>query len=88
MSTAETAIALAREALLLAVTLALPALLAAFGTSLLCALLQSLTKTNEPALSFVPRLVATAAAFALAAPWISERVVVFTERLFALIATV
>ncbi len=78
----------AREGLVLALFLSLPILAAAFAAGLLTALLQSLTRISEPALTHVPRIAAVVVAVLISASWISERVAGFAERVWSLVQAV
>lgn len=74
--------AVAGEALQLALLLALPALGAAFVVALIGGVVQAATAVQDPALSFLPRLLAVSAALLLTASLATERLVSFTERLW------
>ncbi len=79
---------IAREALVLALLLSMPIIGAAFFAGLITALLQSLTKVSEPALTHVPRIAAVALVVLFTAPWISERVSGFAERIWSLVQAI
>ncbi len=68
---------LGREALLTALVVSVPPLLAALLVGLVTGVLQAATQIQEPSLGVVPRLVAVIGALAVAAPWIGARVVRF-----------
>lgn len=70
------------QALWLTVMLAAPLLLAALAVGLLIGVLQAATQINEMTLSFIPKLLALAAAVALSGPWMLRLVVQFTAGLF------
>lgn len=74
--------ALVAEALQLSLVLALPALGAAFVVSLIGAVVQAATAVQDPALGFLPRLVAVAGVLAASASLALERLTSFTERLW------
>ena len=74
--------AVAGEALQLSLLLALPALGAAFVVALIGGVVQAATAVQDPALSFLPRLLAVSAALLLTASLATERLVSFTERLW------
>jgi flagellar biosynthesis protein FliQ len=77
---------LAREALLLALMVSAPPLLAAFAAGLLAGLLQAITQVHEAALGAVPRIAAVLAALLLAGPWMAGRVARFAAEALALAA--
>jgi flagellar biosynthesis protein FliQ len=66
-------LSLGREALLLAVLLSAPPLLAALVVGLVTGVLQAATQIQDPSIGVVPRLVATLAALGAAGPWIAAR---------------
>jgi len=77
---------LTREALLLALVVSAPPLLAAFASGLVSGLLQAITQVQEPALGAVPRIAAVLAALLLAGPWMSGQVAAFAAEALALAA--
>ena len=66
---------LAREALVVALLVSAPPLVAALAVGALTGVLQAATQVQEPTIGVVPRLVAVLLALAVAAPWIGGRVV-------------
>jgi flagellar biosynthesis protein FliQ len=77
---------LGREALLLALLLSAPPLLAALLVGLVTGLLQAATQLQEHALGAVPRIAAVIAALVVAAPWIGARMTRFAAEVLALAA--
>lgn len=73
---------LARNAVLMALTLAGPLLLIALVVGLVISVLQAVTQIQEQTLSFVPKLFAIAAAFLVALPWMIQLMVKYTTELF------
>jgi flagellar biosynthetic protein FliQ len=69
-------------ALQLALLIAAPALCASALAGLLTGLVQSATQVQDPALSFVPRLLAVSAALLLAGAWMIGELVAFTSALW------
>ena len=78
----------AREGLILSLFLSLPILGAALIAGLLTTVLQMFTKVSEPALTYVPRIIAVVLAVLLAGPWIGARVAGFAERVWSMIQVV
>ena len=74
---------LAREALWLTLTLAVPLLLAALLVAFAVSLFQAATQNLEPTLSFVPKLLVIAAVLALLGGWMGGRLVEFTQELLS-----
>jgi flagellar biosynthetic protein FliQ len=70
------------QALQLALWLAAPALLASVLAGLATGLLQAATQVQDPALSFVPRLLAVTAALVASGAWMQAKLVAFTAALF------
>ena len=69
MMTADLAAELCRTAIVLALTLGGPVLIAALATSLVIGLLQGLTQMHDQTLAFVPRLVIMSLVILLLLPW-------------------
>jgi flagellar biosynthetic protein FliQ len=78
--------ALAVQALELALVLALPALLAALAAGALMGIVQAATAVQDPAIAFVPRLVAVGAALWATSAAISERLTQFASHVLAELA--
>jgi flagellar biosynthesis protein FliQ len=74
--------ALAREALLLALLLSLPAVAASLLVGLVVSFLQAVTQIQDPALSFVPRVLAVAAALVVSGGWIGSELLRLAGRVF------
>jgi len=79
--TPDQAIQIAREAML--VTLLLSAPMLGFGLiiGLLVSIFQAVTQINEMTLTFIPKILAVAAALAIFLPWIVNTLVDFTVNL-------
>ena len=73
---------LAREALLTALLLSLPALAAAAGIGLIVSLAQAVTQLQDQTLSFVPKIAAMAGVTLLALPWMIQLACDYTIHLF------
>jgi len=80
--TIETVIAIGRSALELTVALAGPVLLFGLVAGLGVSVFQAMTQINEITLTFIPKIVATAAALMLFGPWMLARLITFTTTLF------
>jgi len=77
--------ALGQQALEVALALAAPMLGAALVTGLVVSLLQAATQINEMTLSFIPKLLAIAAALVLGGPWMIALLVDYVRRLYGAI---
>ena len=79
---ADYAIDLARQALILCLLVAGPILLIALLVGLVVGLLQAATQLTEQTVAFVPKLAAMALAGFLLLPWMISRIVDFATRMF------
>lgn len=76
------ALDLARETLVLAMTLTLPILLVGMGVGLLISLFQAVTQIQEQTLSFVPKMVVMGLAVIVFLPWLSTKMLDFAREMF------
>ena len=67
--TPESVMALAHQAMYVALLLAAPLLLVALVVGLVVSLFQAATQINEATLSFIPKLLAIAVTLVIAGPW-------------------
>jgi flagellar biosynthesis protein FliQ len=79
----QTAVDLAREALIVATMIAAPALVVGMFVGLAIGLLQALTQIQEQTVAFVPKLLAMVLAVGFALPWILTRLVEYSHDLIA-----
>lgn len=70
---------LSRQAMMMALQLAAPFLLAALVVGLVVGLIQSLTQIQEQTLAFVPKLVLVGFIFVLTLPWMLQSIVGYTR---------
>ncbi len=75
------------QALQLTLLLAAPLLLTALGVGIIIGVFQAATQINEQTLSFIPKLIATAAVLVVAGPWMLRLLVEYTRRLLDTIPT-
>jgi flagellar biosynthetic protein FliQ len=80
--TPETVMTIGTRALEITLLLAAPLLLVALITGLLVGVFQAATQINEMTLSFIPKLLAMAAAIAIAGPWMIKLITNYTKQLF------
>ncbi|UUO07676.1 flagellar biosynthetic protein FliQ [Blastopirellula sp. J2-11] len=76
-----TTVDLTREAMMVALWIAAPALVTGMLVGLAIGLLQALTQIQDQTVAFVPKLLAMATAMLFALPWVLERLMVYTETL-------
>jgi len=81
-------IELAGQALLLALILSAPPLLASLVVGLVISLLQALTQVQEQTLTFVPKILITILIVILAAGWMLQKLLTFSLRTFEAILQV
>jgi flagellar biosynthetic protein FliQ len=74
---------MAREALLTALLLSAPALMAGAAVGLIVGLLQAVTQVHDPTLAFVPKLVAILAVLGVMLPWLMQHLLQYAGELFA-----
>jgi flagellar biosynthetic protein FliQ len=81
--TPEMVMTVGQHALKITLMLAAPLLLVALCTGLVVGAFQAATQINEMTLSFIPKLMATAATLVVAGPWMLKLIVGYTRELFA-----
>ena len=82
MLTPDLAASLAIDALRLVLVVILVLITPGLITGVLVAIFQAATQINEQTMSFLPRLVTTLIALALAGPWVADRVMHYTVEIF------
>jgi flagellar biosynthesis protein FliQ len=75
-------LALAKDSILLVLTLAGPVLLMSLVIGSLVGLIQSATQINEATLTFIPKMVGIIAILVLLGSWMLQKMMVFTVNLF------
>ena len=83
--TAEGAMALVQRALLLALLLSAPMLLFGLVAGLVISVLQAVTQVQEMTLTFIPKMLAIAAALFIFGQWILISMITFTREIFTLL---
>jgi flagellar biosynthesis protein FliQ len=73
----QAALTIGQNALFLLLMVAAPILATVLGVGLLVSLFQAITQIQEATLSFVPKLIAAIAVFAIAGPWMLSTMVDF-----------
>lgn len=77
------AIELGRNAFWVAMTTSAPILVIGLAVGLLISLFQAVTQLQEQTLTFVPKIAAMIVAAGIFIPWIANRMVAFTQEMFA-----
>ena len=86
--TQQTVIDIGAQAVMIAIKIAAPALLAIMVTGFIISIFQAATQINEQTLSFIPKILAMTAALIFAGPWIIKTLIFFTQTLFKSIPSV
>jgi flagellar biosynthesis protein FliQ len=79
---------LGSRAIMMALTIAAPVLMAAIVTGLLVSIFQAATQINEQTLSFIPKIVVMTFALVAFGPWILQLMSGFTIDVFNMIPLV
>ncbi len=80
----DTSLELVRQALIISLKIAAPILLAGVVVGLVISLLQSVTSIQDQTISLVPKLVIMVLAAVVLIPWITQRLIDYTQELFKL----
>ena len=75
------AIDLGRQAILTALVIGAPILLAGVVIGLAIGLIQALTQIQDQTISFVPKILGTVAVLAICLPWLVQRMMEYSEEL-------
>ena len=78
----EQALDIGREALMVALLISAPMLVGGLLVGLVLSLLQAVTQIQEQTLTFVPKIVAMAVIAALTMPWMAQKLIEYSARLF------
>ena len=73
----QAALTMGQNALFMLLMIAAPVLATVLGVGLVISLFQAVTQIHEQTLSFVPKLIAAIAVFAIAGPWMLTTMVEF-----------
>lgn len=80
--TSDTVISLMTTAMELAMKIAAPILIVGLVVGVVISIFQAITQIQEQTLSFVPKIIATAAVLVIAGPWLLNELVAYTEELW------
>ena len=83
--TPEMVITIGREAILTMLMVAAPILISGLMIGLTVSILQAITQVHEMTLTFIPKIVVVALSLLIFLPWIINKIVDFTIRLFGII---
>lgn len=85
--TSDTVLSLMTMAMELAVKISAPILITGLVVGMIISIFQAITQIQEQTLSFVPKLLATAAVLVIAGPWLLNELVTYTQELWSSIPT-
>ena len=85
--TPQMVVEIGREALTVTLLIAAPMLGFGLIVGLVISIFQAVTQINEMTLTFVPKILAVAAALLIFLPWIINTMTDFTRHMFAMIPT-
>ena len=80
-------ISLAVGAMELALKVALPLLLVGLAVGLIVSIFQAVTQIQEQTLTFIPKILATAAVIVIGGPWMLDQLLSYTRDLWMSIPT-
>jgi flagellar biosynthesis protein FliQ len=86
--TQELALYLTTQALITALLVSAPLLLAGLIVGVIISMFQTVTQINEMTLSFVPKIIVTALVLLIAIPWMAGKVADFFHYIFQIIPQV
>ena len=86
--TADAAVAILQRSLMIAVMLAAPMLLFGLVTGLLISILQAVTQVQEMTLTFIPKMLAIAAAMIIFGQWILLTIIAHARDVFQMLPQV
>jgi len=80
--TQDTVIHLAMQALIVALKVSMPFLLAGLVVGLTVSVFQAVTQIQEQTLSFIPKILVTGVVMAIAGPWMLSQMLAYTQQLY------
>ena len=78
----DTVVSLATQAMMLALKIAGPMLLAGLIVGLLVSIFQAVTSIQEQSLSFIPKVIAVAVLIVVLGPWMLDQLVGYAQNLY------
>ena len=80
--TRDTVVSLTVDAMQLALKIGMPLLVAGLAVGLIISVFQAVTQIQEQTLTFIPKILATAAVVIVAGPWMLDQLIVYTQALY------
>jgi flagellar biosynthetic protein FliQ len=81
--TSDTVVQLMTGSIELALKVALPLLLVGLAVGLVISVFQAITQIQEQTLTFIPKILATAAVIVIGGPWMLDQLILYTHDLYA-----
>ena len=81
----DTVVSLTVDAMELAMKIGLPLLLAGLFVGLVNSIFQAVTQIQEQTLTFIPKIIATAAVIIVGGPWMLDQLILYTNDLYSMI---
>jgi flagellar biosynthesis protein FliQ len=78
----DTVVNLASQAIMLALSVAGPLLLASLAIGLLVSVFQAVTQIQEQTLSLIPKIIGIVLVIVVLGPWMLDRIVTYTTNLY------
>ncbi|MDX6521596.1 MAG: flagellar biosynthesis protein FliQ [Gaiellales bacterium] len=78
----DSVIHLAMQALIVALKVSMPFLLAGLIVGLVVSVFQAVTQIQEQTLSFIPKILVTGAVMAIGGPWMLSQMIAYTVNLY------
>ena len=78
----DTAIHVSSQAMMMALKISAPFLVAGLVVGLVVSVFQAVTSIQEQSLAFIPKILVTGAVIALAGPWMLDQMVSYTRDLY------
>jgi flagellar biosynthetic protein FliQ len=78
----DTVVSLTVDAMQLALKVGMPLLVAGLAVGLIISVFQAVTQIQEQTLTFIPKILATAAVVIIAGPWMLDQLIVYTQTLY------
>ena len=83
--TRDTVVSLTVDAMELAMKIGLPLLLAGLAVGLIVSIFQAVTQIQEQTLTFIPKILATAAVIIVGGPWMLDQLILYAHDLYTAI---
>ncbi|MCX6826373.1 MAG: flagellar biosynthesis protein FliQ [candidate division Zixibacteria bacterium] len=86
--TSELVVSLARDAVMTMLLVSAPMLISGLLIGLIISIFQAITQVHEMTLTFIPKIIVVAISLLIFLPWIINKMVEFTHRVYGMIPTV